>query len=208
VTDTRAALAAGVLAGVAGLLTFLAVHHLWIAPIWFIVGPGLVVAALGGSLIGWGYAEIRAGLPRRPWTHLGLFCVVGVILAPAIVLSALRPALFDVNTGGLAPGSTLSDVAARFVAELLIPATVVGSLVGRRLGSTSRAVLAMGLAGFVFALGPGHNIPLLAGTSGVGKGTLLLVAITAVSTLVLVESHAWLSRRAAARPADGSTLAA
>jgi hypothetical protein len=76
----------------------------------------------------------------------------------------------------------------------------VGGLAGRRLGGRNRAALAMALAGLVFALGPGHNVPLLAGTPGVGKGALLLIAITSVSTLVLVEGHACLSRREAARP--------
>jgi len=193
-SDVRAALAAGVLAGVAGLLVFLAIHHVWIAPIWFILAPGLVIAALGGSLIGWAYAEIRAGLPPRPWTHASLGGLVAVILAPALVVSAFRPALFDVDTGGLAPGITVSRVAGHFVVELLIPAAVIGGLAGRRLGGTRRAALATGLAGLAFALGPGHNIPLLAGTPGVAKGTLLLVVVTGVSTVVLVESHARLAR--------------
>ena len=193
-SDTRASLAAGVLSAVAGLLVFLAIHHLWIRPIWFILGPGLIIAVPGGLLIGWAYAEVRAGLPSRPWTQLTLFCVVGVILAPAVILSELRPALFDVDTGGLAPDTTVGRVVGHFVAELLVPATVVGGIAGRRLGGTNRAAVAMALAGLAFALGPGHNIPLLAGTPGAGKGFLLLVAITAVATLVLVESHARLRR--------------
>ena len=119
---------------------FLALHHLWIEPIWFILVPGLVVAVLGGLAIGWAYAEIRVGLPTRPWIHLG-------------------------------------------------------GVAGRRLGQSMRAAFAMALAGFVFALGPGHNIPLLGGTPGTAKGAMLLAAIAAISTVVLVESQAWLSRR-------------
>ena len=191
----RASLAAGVLSGVAGLLAFLAIHHVWIMPIWFILLPGLVIAALGGLAIGWAYAEVRAGLPSRPWTHLAFLALVGVTLAPAIVLAELRPALFDATTGDLAPGSSVTRVAAHFVGELLVSATLVGGLAGRRLGRTARPAFATALAGFVFALGPGHNIPLLASTPGAGKGAVLLLAVTAISTLVLVEGESWLSRR-------------
>src|SRR5689334_6410998 len=98
---------AGMLAGVAGLLVFLALHHVWIAPIWFILAPGLVIAAPAGALIGWAYVEIGAGLPGRPWTHAGVAGIVAATLAPAMVLSALRPALFDADTGELAPGTTV-----------------------------------------------------------------------------------------------------
>jgi hypothetical protein len=189
----RASLAAGVLAGVAGLLVFLAIHHLWIAPIWFILGPGLVIAAVGGLAVGWGYEEIRAALPARP--QLAFLGLIGVILAPALFLSMLRPALFDVRTGDLASGNSVGEVVVRFVVELPVPATVVGGLAGWWLARTRRAALAMALAGFVFALGPGHNIPLLAGTPGVGKGAALLVAVATVSTLVLVETQARLAVR-------------
>jgi hypothetical protein len=192
--NLRASLAAGVLAGVAGLLVFLAVHHLWIMPIWFILAPGLVVAALGGSAIGWAYAEVRAGLPSRPWTHLAFLLLVGMTLAPAMILAELRPALFDAGTGDLAPGSSVSRVAGHFVGELLLSATIVGGLAGVRLGKTKRAAFATALAGFAFALGPGHNIPLLAGTPGAGKGAILLIAVIAISTIVLVESESRLSR--------------
>ena len=203
--DPRAPLAAGVLAGIAGLLVFLALHHLWIRPIWFILAPGLVVAVLGGLAIGWAYAEIRVGLPSRPWTHLAFLCLVGVTLAPALIAAELRPALFDVDTGDLAPGGSVRGVAEHFVIELLLSAAIVGALAGRLLGRTRRAAFATALAGFVFALGPGHNIPLLGGTPGAAKGAMLLAAIAAISTVVLVESQAWLSRRgrpdATSRPA-------
>jgi hypothetical protein len=201
--DTRASLAAGVLSGVAGLLAFLAIHHLWIVPIWFILLPGLIVAALGGLAIGWAYSEVRAGLPSRPWTHVSFLCLVSVTLAPAIVLAELRPALFDATTGDLAPGTSVSRVAGHFAGELLFSATIVGGLAGRHLGKTRRAAIATALAGFVFALGPGHNIPLLAGTPGAGKGAILLIAVIAVSTIVLVESESWLARGRAAALGPG-----
>jgi len=49
------------------------------------------------------------------------------------------------------------------------------------------------VAGFVFALGPGHNIPFIGGTPGVGKELAIMTAVTLVAALVLVEGHAWLS---------------
>ena len=189
------ALRAGALAGVAGLLVFLALHHLWIKPIWFILLPGLLVAVPGGLAIGWAYGEIRAGLPPRPWTHLAFLGLVGATLAPALLAAELRPPLFDADTGDLAPGGSVRGVAEHFASELLLPAAIIGGLAGRRLGGTRRAGAATALAGFVFALGPGHNVPLLGGTPGAARGAVLLAAIAAVSTVVLVEGQAWLARR-------------
>src|SRR5512135_2521469 len=84
------ALLAGVFSGLASLLVFLTLHQLWIKPIWDILPAGLVVAALGGLAFGWAYAEIKIGLPPRPWTALAVFALVGATLAPAIVLGQLN----------------------------------------------------------------------------------------------------------------------
>jgi hypothetical protein len=111
------------------------------------------------------------------------------MLLPSIVLAELRPALFDADTGELSPGTDLVTVATRFAAELLVPAMLVGWLLAGR-----RATWITGLAGLVFALGPGHNIPLLGGTAGAAKGAVLLASIVVASTFVLVETHARLSR--------------
>ncbi len=188
------ALIAGALSGVAGLLVFLTIHHFWIKPIWFILPPGLVIASLAGLAVGWSYTEIRAGLPPRPWTALAVLAVVGATLVPALVLAQLRPPPLDIATGILLHG-TAASVIARFVLELVLTATLVGGLAGWWLGHTTRAALATGLAGFVFALGPGHNIPFLGSTPAAGKGLVLLVAIIVVSSVVLVESQSWLAGR-------------
>jgi hypothetical protein len=71
----------------------------------------------------------------------------------------------------------------------------VGALAGWWLGHTPRAAIATAVAGFVFALGPGHNIPFLGNTPGAAKGVVLLASIVLVSAVVLVESQAWLARR-------------
>jgi hypothetical protein len=81
----------------------------------------------------------------------------------------------------------------RFVVELLVTATIVGGLAGWCLGRTRRATATMALASFLFALGPGHNIPFVGGTRGVDTELALLAAVIAASALVLVEGHAWLA---------------
>lgn len=58
------------------------------------------------------------------------------------------------------------------------------------IGRTERAVLSTALAGFIFALGPGHNIPFLGSTSAIGKGILLLLAVILSASVVLVEAQA------------------
>src|SRR6059058_1226171 len=95
------ALIAGLLSGIAGLLVFLTIHHFWIKPIWFILPPGLVIAALGGLVVGWAYTEIRSALPPRPWTALAVFAIVGGTLVPAILLAQLHAPVFDMSTGAL-----------------------------------------------------------------------------------------------------------
>lgn len=187
-------LIAGVLSGLAGLLVFLTIHHFWIRPIWYILPPGLVIATLGGLAVGWSYAEIKAGLPPRPWTSLAVFVLVAATLTPAILLAQLRPPPLDISTGAVIDGSNGWRVFARVVIELLLTATVVGGLAGWWLGHTPRAAFATALAGLIFAVGPGHNIPLLGNTPAVGKGVVLLVIIIFVSAVVLVESQAWLAR--------------
>jgi hypothetical protein len=188
-------LIAGLLSGIAGLLVFLTIHHFWIKPIWFILPPGLVIAALGGLAVGWAYAEIQAGLPPRPWTSLAVFVLVSAVLAPAILLAQTRPPPLDIATGAIIDGSSVPVVIARVVVELLLTATVVGGLAGWWLGHTPRAAIATALAGFVFALGPGHNIPLLGNTPAAGKGIVLLAAIILVAAVVLVEGQARLAGR-------------
>jgi hypothetical protein len=190
----RESLIAGAISGIAGLLVFLTIHHFWIKPIWFILPPGLVIAGLGGLAVGWSYAEIKVGLPPRPWASLAVFVLVGATLTPAILLAQLRPPPLDISTGAILNG-TVASVIARFVLELLLTASIVGGLAGWWLGHTQRAAFATALAGFVFALGPGHNIPFLGSTPAAGKGLVLLAAIIFVSSAVLVVVEAWLARR-------------
>lgn len=187
-------LCAGVAAGIAGLLTFLVLHHLWIRPIWFIAPIALIMAAVGGLVVGWSYSTLQANLPPRPWTALAVVGLIVATLLPSILLAQTRPALIDLSTGVIPPGAG-PEVGIRFVLELIVTAVAVGGMAGWLIGRTPQAALSTALAGLVYALGPGHNIPLLGSTTSVGKGLGLLLAITIVSSVVLVEVAGWLARK-------------
>ncbi len=186
-------LIAGILSGVVGLLVFLTIHHFWIRPIWFIMPAGLPIAGLGGLAVGWAYGEIRAGLPPCPWTSLAVFGLMAAILGPAVILAQLLPPVVDVTAGRLA--ATRGELLVRFVLELLVTATAVGTLAGWLLARTWRGAVATAVAGLAFALGPGHNIPILGNTPVAGKGLILLAAIALAASVVLVETDGWLARR-------------
>lgn len=177
----------------AGLLVFLVIHHFWITPIWFILPLGLLIAALGGLAVGWAYGELLPALPPRPWISIAVIALIAVILLPSFILAELRGPMFDVTV----PAGVLLISTGRattiFVLELLATSTLVGALAGWLIGHTARAALATALAGFVFALGPGHNIPFLGSTPGSVKGFLLLLVIVCVSAVVLVEVERRLS---------------
>jgi hypothetical protein len=191
--NDNAALIAGTVAGVAGLLVFLVLHALWVLPIWFILPIGLVLAVIGGLAVGWAYAEIQHGLPPRPWTIPAVVALIAVILLPAMVLAEMREPLFALTAMGAVLSVGTSVVVVRFVLELLLTAAVTGYLVGGWVGRTRRAAVATAVAGFVFALGPGHNIPFVGGTAGVGKEIVIMAVVVVVSALVLVEGEARLA---------------
>src|SRR5436190_7983022 len=136
------ALIAGLLSGIVGLLVFLTIHHFWIKPIWFMLPPGLFIAALGGLAVGWAYSEIRNVLPLRPWTSIAVFSLVAAMLIPAILLAQLRPPPLDISNGSIIDGSSTSLVIVRFALELLLTATLVGAFLGWLLGHTPQAALA------------------------------------------------------------------
>ncbi len=185
-------LIAGILSGVVGLLVFLTIHHFWIKPIWFILPAGLIIASLGGLAVGWAYSEIQSALPKRPWTALAVFGLIGVVLAPAIILAQLLPPVVDVAGGRLV--GTIDELIARF-ALLFATAAGVGGLAGWILTRTRHGALAMGVAGLVFAMGPGHNIPFFGNTPLVGKELTLLAAITLSASVALVEAATRLARQ-------------
>jgi hypothetical protein len=175
----------GILAGIVGLLTFLIIHHFWIQPIWFILIPGLILSSAGGVAVGWCFQEIQGKLPAYPWTFLGLSLVIMVILLPGIIISEFTTAPFGLD-GSLAPGYNGGKAALQFFLELVIPAAIVGAGIGWFLVGTRPAAISTAVAGIVFALGPGHNIPFLGNTPANIKGSLLLLVIVLVSSFTLM----------------------
>jgi hypothetical protein len=207
---------AGAFAGGAGLLVFLLLHHAWIVPIWFVAPIAVPVAVAGGIVVATAHRELLPHLPRRPWTASAWFGLIGVSLLPALLLAEAREPMFDLGGPG---GAVLLMSPARatgvFVLELLLTSSLVGAAAGWLIGRTRRAVMAMAAAGFVFAIGPGHNIPFGGGTAAVPLEVAIMAAVAAVSAGVLVESYALLlateteSRRAggvvdAAQPRSSS----
>lgn len=192
---------AGLLSGISGLLVFLTIHHFWIMPIWFILPLGLVIAAVGGAAIGWAYNELHPHLPPRPWTALAMIALIWVILLPSIVLAELRRPVFDITGEEAVLAVSIGRVTLVFILELLVTSTVMGALLGWLIGRTTQAALATAVAGFIFALGPGHNIPLIGGTPGVVKELAIMTAVIVVAALVLTEGYVWLT---GFRPIPGS----
>jgi hypothetical protein len=186
----KASLFAGAVSGVAGLIVFLVIHHFWIMPIWFITPIGLLIAGLGGMAVGWAYHELLHNLPPRPWREATVIGLIMVILLPSIVLAEMRAPMFDIS----GPSSFLvisgRQATVLFILELLLTATLMGGLAGWVIRRNRKATLVTALAGFIFAIGPGHNIPFLGNTPGTLKGVAILFAIVMVSAVVLVATHA------------------
>jgi hypothetical protein len=140
---------------------------------------------------GWAYSELHPNLPGRPWTILAWAALVSLTLAPASCLPSRSP----VFAGGMDVTATITitEAVIIFIHDLLLTAAVTGGLAGWLIGRTRRSALATALAGFVFALGPGHNVPFLGNTPATGKGIILLLAIILSASVVLVEAQAALA---------------
>lgn len=189
--DRGPAVEAGMAAGLVGFATFLVLHHIWIVPIWFITPAGAVMAAIGGAAVGAAYAEVLPDLPRRPWTSLAVVAGVGIILLPSVVIAEVQGPIYAIGPSGqgtlLVPGSR---AAVEFVFGLLLAATLAGAGVGWIVTQRRSAARWTALAGFAFAAGPGHNVPLLGGSPAVGKELAILVLVVGIASIVLVEGHA------------------
>jgi len=178
---------AGIVAGIAGLLLFLLIHHFTIAPIWFILPMGLIIAGLGGAAVGQAYQQLLPHLPTQPWTAVAIAGLVLITLLPAAVLAELRPPMFDMAAPNPRLMMGTGQAVIVFILELLVTTTIMGGLVGWFISHTRSGAISMAIAGFVFALGPGHNIPFLGNTPASAKGFLLLAATVLAAALVLDE---------------------
>lgn len=197
------AVAAGVVAGIAGLGVFLVAHHVWIVPIWFIAPVGVVMAGAGGAVVGASYATLRRHLPRRPWTAPTVAGLYAGMLAPAVLIGELRGPIFalDAEGGGtllVPPTEAMVDVLVGLLGTSALVGAIVGALIGRR----RRAVGATTMAAIALAVGPGHNLPLLGGSPAVGKELAILGAVVVAASVVLVEAEARLSAGTRRRVSD------
>lgn len=201
--DRGASVAAGALAGGAGLVVFLVLHHAWIAPIWFVAPMGTGFALIGGAAFGAAYAELRPRLPGRPWTSASVMALTGAMLVPVIVAAELRGPIFAPGPDG---GAILlvptSEAVLAFIGGLLATTALTGGLLGALIGRTWRAAALTAAAGLGLAVGPGHNIPLLGGSAVVGTELALLAAVAGVASVVLVVSEGRLASPSAPGDAD------
>lgn len=178
VSAARAPLVAGAPAGVAGLATFLVVHHFWILPIWFILPAGLPIAIAGGVTFGLAFRALRDRLPRAPWHAPALAGLLALALLPAQALSVSR---------GQLPFELLIELpaseVARSFAELVATAAPAGALLGGIVGRSVKAALATALAAALFAIGIGHNVPLIAAPALVAKMWIIILASSLAAAL-------------------------
>ncbi len=186
---------AGAFAGLLGLLVFLIVHQMTIAPIWFIFPVGSILAVAGGAAVGWAYELL---LPRLPQGILISSLVLAGLLTltqlPGLLIGQVREPILDMSTANILPGRGW-EAAGRFVFDLFLPAGIVGALLGWWVGRSTQAALAMALAAVAFSIGPGHNIPFFAGTSGVVKMSVIMLVVILASALSLAGALAWLNNR-------------
>ena len=117
------------------------------------------------------------------------------MLAPSVVIAELRGPIYVMDRDGRTLLVPATQAVADFVVGLLGTSSLMGLVLGWLIGRNRRAAGTMALAAFALALGPGHNIPLLGGTGAVAKELLVLAAVTAVASLVLVEGEAWRAQR-------------
>jgi hypothetical protein len=205
VSEPRVGIQAGALAGLAGLAVFLVVHHLVIVPIWGIAPVGAVMAIAGGAAVGAAYEELRPRLPGGPANVAAVLAGIAVVLAPSMVIGQLSGPIYSMSAGGGRLLVPAGDAVIAFVGGLLLATGFTAGLLGALVGRTRRATARTAMAGVAVAIGPGHNIPFLGGTTAVATELAILLGVAAAASVTLVAAHAVLARSATADRA--STLA-
>ena len=184
---------AGVISGILGLVVFLRIHALWIAPIWEVAIIGAFLACRGGIVTARCYMLTPSGMRIRPLSWLATFGMVSLPLVPCVILTTLLPPLLESENGQLSHRINMPWLVTGFLVTLLIPAPVVGAILGWYLTKDrSTAALFAGM-GLLIALGPGHNLPLF-GIFGGATGPQLLKAYVltfvpmAIAAIILAEA--------------------
>jgi len=175
---------AGAASGVAGFATFIVVHSVWIFPIWFIAPTGAVIATAVGAAVGMAFDSVRP-MPWPTWSSIGIpFLGVVAVLVPAVILSEM-----GLRAGAASP--------LPIVAGHVGSAAAMGGLLGAVAGRTRRSVGMCAFAAVLIAVGPGHNIPMLASTPGAMKELTLLLAVFFVAAVALGAGNRLVVRRTA-----------
>lgn len=189
------------MAGVAGFAVFLAMHAVWIVPIWFIAPAGVLIASVTGLCVGWAYDVHRGRLATSiPLRVVALFAAAALVLLPARPI-ALLIAPVDLMSRSMDASRGVTALALFFVI-----ATGVGAASGALVGRSRGAAGVTALAAFGIALGIGHNAPLFGDgwpalklwtimLTAMGIASLTLVAMDAVFVGRLTTSHSPAARR-------------
>lgn len=176
-TPLEPSLMAGALAGVAGLLTFLVIHALWITPIWVIAPVAVPAVALFGAVVGWSFREL-AEVARLPGTPP----VRGLVLAAMLMLTLLPVLGLGVLLG---PVPQTNVELGQVLLPLLLSAPA-GVLIGWLLTRAWRASLALGAAALAISLLLGHNVPFFPlGSAGADKLLVIMAVVAAVAGVTL-----------------------
>jgi hypothetical protein len=86
------------------------------------------------------------------------------------------------------------QAAGRFAIDLFLTAAVSGALIGWGLAGSAAAAGRLALAAVAFSVGPGHNIPFFAGTTGAGKMWAIMGLVIFVSALAFAATLYWFRR--------------
>jgi hypothetical protein len=184
----------GAISGIAGLLTFLIVHHFTIRPIWFILPPGLLLAVGGGVAIAWAFELLQPRLSANIFiASLALAALLTLTQVPGFLIGSTREPILDMTSATLLPG-TGRQAASRFAIDLFLTAAVSGALIGWGLAGSAAAGGRLALAAVAFSIGPGHNIPFFAGTIGAGKMWAIMGLVIFVSALAFAATLYWFRR--------------
>ena len=123
------------------------------------------------------------------------FTLFVAILAPtAIAAEFTGPILTGTSSEDVSLTVSKAAAVAIGLLELAVLPGAAGALLGWRIGRTRSAAVSTALTGIALAVGPGHNIPFLAGTPVALKGLTIVLSVIVASAITLVGVGAMLSR--------------
>jgi len=178
----RAAVATGAIAGLAGALTFAALHAVIIVPIWDRMTMGMVFGAGAGAAAGWAFAELKTPASPRSGAAFGAWLFATTI--PATLAAAVFRA-----TGFMDRQRSIADVVA------VALAIAAGASVGWWRHHHWRAAVAMAAAALCLTAAMGGPVPALRNARAGGIYAAVLVASLAGGTLL-----GWRASRSARPP--------